>query len=249
MKFSVAVAGLALASAVANAQQVTYSGYVDPHQEDWYWERRNGRGKLLNPYECEAGNQGEWVCGFSQVLASQTGKPSITEYLAMFSDRYVENNGKIYAVKNSQGNGALARTYYRYHMTDGLYEVTVPDPDPYGWYERRYGVGRYVLFKLLIEARDIGQIIAAPAHYDPMQVIGVDQVTNRIYGYYPTASGTWDRKRTAWGDAKDGSMRSFDWEVIGLSTNDRVRIIFKCYILILCGMMYSHLFSVALYYL
>ncbi len=249
MKFGIAVTGLALASAAfANAQEITFSGYVNPHQESWNWERRNGRGKLLNPYGCEAGDQDEWVCGFSQVLASQAGnKPSITEHLAMFSDRYVKNNGKIYAVKNSQGNGALADTQYRWHMKDGLYEVTIPDPND--WYKSMActylgGDGSCVVFKLLMEADNIGQIIAAPARFVSIQVIGVDQVTNRIYGYYPTASG-WDRKRTVWGDAKDGSMRSYDWEVIGLSTNDRIRVCGRIQMLQLH--LYSHLFIFSLF--
>jgi hypothetical protein len=208
-KFSVAVAGLALAS----AQPITYPGYVDPHKEGFDFEYGT---RLL---DCGSGGSSGRMgkCAMSRVLRSQPGMPSTQDYLAMFSDKYVENNGRFYAVKNSQGNGAMT---FSDIMRNGLYEITVPD--------RFVGSrscntsGRCFEFHLLMEADNIGQIIAAPARFDPIQVIGVDQVTNRIYGYYPTASGGWDRKRTVWGNAKDGSMRSSDKAVIGLSTNDRM---------------------------
>jgi len=107
-------------------------------------------------------------------------------------------------------------------MKDGLYEFLVPGPNYSTDCSSLTGtMTSCVVFKLLMAADNIGQIIAAPARLDPIQVIGVDQVDNKIYGYYPTDSGDWTRKPTAWGDAKDGSMRSYDWEVIGLSTNDR----------------------------
>mmetsp|Transcript_16812 Transcript_16812/g.26246 ORF Transcript_16812/g.26246 Transcript_16812/m.26246 type:complete len:440 (-) Transcript_16812:115-1434(-) len=218
-KFSVAVAGLALAS----AQPITYSGYVDPHQEGWNWEKGNGHGTLLSRcylrgvYGENGGPYGygsALLCGMSEVLASKHGRPSIRDYLAMFSNKFVESNGNFYAVHNSQGNGAM--TYWK-EMMHGLYEVIIPE----GW-EASICDDRCVVFRLLYKDDNIGQIIAAPARFDPIQVIGVDQVTNRIYGYYPTASGGWDRKRTVWGNAKDGSMRSSDKAVIGLSTNDRM---------------------------
>ncbi len=78
---------------------------------------------------------------------------------------------------------------------------------------------------LLYKADNIGQIVAAPEKYYPIEVIGVDQLDNRIYGYY-LSRGEWKRKRTEWGDAKDGSMSSTDNEVIGLSKNDEVKMIF-----------------------
>lgn len=209
-KFSVAVAGLALAS----AQPITYPGYVDPHKEGFDFEYGT---RLLNDCESGAGDGIHVKCEMSRVLRSQPGMPSIRDYLAMFSDKYVENNGRFYAVKNSQGNGAMTISEF---MRNGLYEIIVPDT--FVGMRSCNTSGRCVEFNLLMEADNIGQIIAAPARFDPIQVIGVDQVDNRIYGYYPTASGGWDRKRTGWGNAKDGSMRSYDWEVIGLSTNDRM---------------------------
>ncbi len=209
---SVAVAGLALAS----AQPITYPGYVDPHKEGFDFEYGN---RLLNDCESMGSNGRDATCEMSRVLRSQPGMPSIRDYLAMFSDKYVENNGRFYAVMNSQGNGAMT---FSDIMRNGLYEVTVPDT--FVGFKSCNTSGKCVEFHLLMEADNIGQIIAAPARFDPIQVIGVDQVDNRIYGYFPTASGVWDRKRTGWGNAKDGSMRSYDWEVIGLSTNDRVRV-------------------------
>jgi len=80
MKFSFADSGLALASAFAiasrplYAQPITYSGYVDPHQEGWNWENGNGRGKLLDPHTCEELSPDKWDCGFSKVLAWMRGK-------------------------------------------------------------------------------------------------------------------------------------------------------------------------------
>ncbi len=236
MKFSFADSGLALASAFIlaprplYAQPITYPGYVDPHQEGSNWENGNGRGKLLDPLACEELSQDEWGCGFSKVLAWMRGKPSTREYLAMFSEKYVENNGKFYAVKNSEGNGALT---FREDMTNGLYEVLVPglvniSSDSFSkWlnvFHQTDTSYSCIVFKLLIAADNIGQIIAAPTKYEPIQVVGVDQDTSRIYGYYPINSSEWARKRTVWGDAKDGSMSSTDDEVIGLTTNDRVRV-------------------------
>ena len=212
-KFSVAVAGLALAS----AQPITYPGYVDPHKEGFDFEYGT---RLLNDCESMTSNGREAKCAMSRVLRSQPGMPSTRDYLAMFSDKYVENNGRFYAVKNSQGNGAMTMTDI---MRNGLYEIIVPDT--FVGMRSCNTSGKCVQFNLLMEADNIGQIIAAPARYDPIQVIGVDQVTNRIYGYYPTDSDSgWDRKRTVWGKAKDGSMRSFDKAVIGLSTKDRVSV-------------------------
>ena len=238
MKFIVAVTGLALGAAFANAQPITYSGYIDPHQEGWNWEDGNIGGTLLSrcflrgvygenngPY----GYGSALLCGMSNVLASKDGMPSIRDYLAMFSEKYVESNGNFYAVHNSQGNGAMT---YKKDMMHGLYEVIIP----YDAWTTSVCNDRCVVFRLLMEADNIGQIIAAPTKYAPIQVIGVDQVTNRIYGYYPTASGGWDRKPTQWGDAKDGSLSCTDNGVIGLSKNDKVMIIFE-----ICSyMLYIH---------
>ncbi len=232
MKFSVAVAGLALAS----AQPITYSGYVQPHPDHgtygwWDPDPDVEKGWLLTPYGCKEGNQDEWVCGFNKVLATLPGteNPSIRDYLTMFSKKYVENkfSGKFFAVKNSRGSGALTVDRLKEMMKDGLYEVLVPGPNYSTECSTLSYAGTCLVFKLLIEADNIGQIIAAPTKYDPIQGIGVDQVSNKIYGYYPTESGDWHRKRTKWGDAKDGSLSCTDNEVIGLSKNDKVRILFE----------------------
>ena len=38
--------------------------------------------------------------------------------------------------------------------------------------------------------------------FDPIQIIGVDQATNKIYGYYQDLDGMWTRKPTMWGISK-----------------------------------------------
>ncbi len=115
-----------------------------------------------------------------KVLAWKRGRPSTQQYLAMFSDKYVENNGKFYAVKNSQGNGAMT---FSEDMTNGLYEVSAlgivhlfSSSDAYNkWlnlYDQFGDCDSCVRFKLLIATDNIGQIIAAPTKYGPFKSSG-----------------------------------------------------------------------------
>ena len=233
MKFR--ITGLALLSSAyvkpSHAQPIIYAGY-DPHQNGYYHDG------VQKPLDCRNYHYyrdydedtktwvSGYICTFSKALASDPASvwPSLPEYLAMFSDRYVENNGKIYAAKNSQGNGAMT---FEKDMPGGLYEVLPETEWPHLMCRHSHAC---IFFKKLLYAENIGQIVAAPPKYAPFEVIGVDQVTKKIYGYYPDINGEWKRKATVWGDAKNGSMRSNDDGVIGLSSNDRVGVISQCYI-------------------
>eukprot|EP00956_Cyclotella_meneghiniana_P034065 scaffold101316_cov56-Cyclotella_meneghiniana.AAC.5 len=124
-----------VASALARplyAQPIIYSGYEDFH---------------LYPHPI-AEVEGNWsrsrqfVCEFTFALAENDfgegpfGYPGIRDFLVMFSDKYVEKNGRYFAVKNSQGNGALRFDRMRPHKFDvlaGLYELLDPNTvDPLG---------------------------------------------------------------------------------------------------------------------
>eukprot|EP00579_Thalassiosira_antarctica_P032235 CAMPEP_0202002852 /NCGR_PEP_ID=MMETSP0905-20130828/8599_1 /ASSEMBLY_ACC=CAM_ASM_000554 /TAXON_ID=420261 /ORGANISM="Thalassiosira antarctica, Strain CCMP982" /LENGTH=243 /DNA_ID=CAMNT_0048559885 /DNA_START=114 /DNA_END=841 /DNA_ORIENTATION=+ len=120
--------------------------------------------------------------------------PTTAQYLAMFSDKFIEHNGKVFTVKNAQGEGGFPNYT---EGENGLYEVSVS-----GWpYEA------CVQYHLIYEDDNIGQIVASSL-FDPIEIIGVDSATNRIYGYHQVSapSGGWERKRTAWGYALDGSL-------------------------------------------
>ena len=198
-----------VASALARplyAQPIIYSGYEDIH---------------LNPLPYKEGNLNnsrQYIGIFTAALESQNFRPSFLDFLVMFSDKYVKKNGRYFAVKNSQGNGALQLV----NVQAGLYEVFEPNTDSYNlpWCVDN----QCAVFQLIYEMENLGQIIAAPEKYEPMQIIGVDQVTNKIYGFTPKNNyAYWERKQTVWGDAKSGSLSSTDGEVIGLSSNNRVR--------------------------
>mmetsp|Transcript_6090 Transcript_6090/g.13173 ORF Transcript_6090/g.13173 Transcript_6090/m.13173 type:complete len:381 (+) Transcript_6090:325-1467(+) len=153
----------------------------------------------------------------------------------MFSDKFVEHQGKIFTVVSDAhptvsthglfmlGEREIKATpIHLKGFTKGLYEVIDrPSLNPHG---------TCVEFELLYANPSIGQIVAT-SQFDPIQIIGVDKVNNRIYGYYPDPAGstlTWKRKHTVWGDAKDGSLvtEPVDYGesavTSGLSTNGRL---------------------------
>ncbi len=126
-----------------------------------------------------------------------------SQYLAMFSDKFVEIDGRVYTVKNADNSGGFP--HYPHHnlfpwdeQPNGLYEV-VDDPSLTG--------RACVYFSCKLKADNIGQIVAS-SMFDPIKIIGVDQATNEIYGYYYASGsgGFWQRKTTIWGDAEDGSL-------------------------------------------
>ena len=205
-----------VASALARplyAQPIIYSGYEDIHLNSSPYKGGNWN----NNWNTSRQYIGIFTA-FTAALESQNFRPSFLDFLVMFSDKYVKKNGRYFAVKNSQGNGALRLL----DVQAGLYEVfEKPNADSVDC----TGVGtQCVVFELIYEMENLGQIIAAPEKYEPMQIIGVDQVTNKIYGFTPKNNyAYWERKQTVWGDAKSGSLSSTDGEVIGLSSNNRVR--------------------------
>ena len=207
-----------VASALARplyAQPIIYSGYEDFH---------------LYPHPIAVLGGNSFVGEFTFALADGNfglgpfNFAGIRDFLVMFSDKYVEKNGRYFAVKNSQGNGALRfdrMPPYKFDVLAGLYELLDPNSNDPSFCNYS---SRCVVFKLVAQVENIGQIIAAPEKYEPMQIIGVDQVTNKIYGFTPKNNyAYWERKQTVWGDAKSGSLSSTDGEVIGLSSNNRVR--------------------------
>lgn len=131
------------------------------------------------------------------------GEPTTSQYLAMFSDKFVEIDGRVYTVKNAENSGGFP--YYPKH------EILPWDEQPNGLYEVIDDLsltGRAcVRFSLRFESGDdnIGQIVAS-SQFDPIKIIGVDQGTNRIYGYFYDSATFWTRKRTVWGDATDGTL-------------------------------------------
>lgn len=145
---------------------------------------------------------------YNSVLGSSVPVPQV---LVMFDERFVEHKGKVYA--------AFAKWDDRVNE-GGLYEVLESSRD--GYYLP------CVEYNLLFQSDNIGQIVAS-AHFDPIEIIGVDTSTtrNRIYGYYPE-NGVWKRKMTQWGDVQDGTlsvepqMEGEKAQVIGLSSNMRM---------------------------
>jgi len=107
----------------------------------------------------------------------------------MFDDRFVEHKGKVYTAFDKRDDRV---------NEGGLFEVIESRRD--GYYSA------CVEYNLLFQSDNIGQIVAS-AHFDPIEIIGVDMSTrlNRIYGYYPE-NGVWKRKRTQWGDVWDGTL-------------------------------------------
>jgi len=172
---------------------------------------------------------------YNEVLKAVPGGPTTAQLLVMFSDKFVEHQGKIFTVVSDAhptvsthglfmlGEREIKATpIHLKGFTKGLYEVIDrPSLNPHG---------TCVEFELLYANPSIGQIVAT-SQFDPIQIIGVDKVNNRIYGYYPDPAGstlTWKRKHTVWGDAKDGSLvtEPVDYGesavTSGLSTNGRL---------------------------
>lgn len=138
-----------------------------------YWEFT---ANILAPKYTEDG----YVC--YEDIFTTNGELSTADFLVMFEENFVELNGAIYA--------APPPGYYPSYFTRrGLYLLTD-------------GPGSCVMFGLLYEDPDIGQIVASN-QFDPIEVIGITGTT--IWGYYPHG-GVWNRVKTLWGDAKDGSL-------------------------------------------
>jgi len=96
---------------------------------------------------------------------------------------------------------------------NGLYEVVDTDSR-----------GGCVRFRLIYKHDNIGQIIGNSGRFLPIEIIGVDQNDNRIWGYFQDdTTGEWDRKRTKWGRALDGSLAGqVDGNIIGISMSDQM---------------------------
>lgn len=154
---------------------------------------------------------------YDVVLSGDPGTPTTAQYLAMFTDKFIEHKGRVFAVKNEMKTGGYEHDYM-YEEPNGLYEVVDHAHDP-----------ACLTFHLLFEDDHIGQIVASSQFVPYDLIIGVDQETNRIWGYYEEG-GVWLRKRTLWGYAKDGSLAVEPIEegsgkvsaVSGLSLNDRL---------------------------
>ena len=64
----------------------------------------------------------------------------------------------------------------------------------------------WVSFNWLYLDDNIAQIVGAGPQFAPIQIIGVDQISNKIYGYYHPNFFPCTRKRTEWGYALNGSL-------------------------------------------
>jgi len=145
----------------------------------------------------EGSRGGQSTLCYNEVFAGTSGTRTTAQYLAMFTDKFVEHNGRVFAVKNDGGTGGYEYGYNTWPYDEepnGLYEV---HDDGHG--------SSCITFQLLFENDNIGQIIASSQFDSYELIIGVDQVTNRIWGYYEQG-GVWLRKRTVWGYAIDGSL-------------------------------------------
>lgn len=148
---------------------------------------------LRPEHEGDASPDGRYC--FNTVLRTVEGGPTTAQLLAMFNENVVEHtNGKVYAVKN----GVSTVFPHGDELPDGLYQIAeFGDPNA------------CVGLRLVYERDDIGQIVSSPASFDPIEIIGVDSDTGKIYGYYRGAdTGEWGRKWTGWGTAFDGSLVS-----------------------------------------
>jgi len=141
--------------------------------------RYPGSTEFLQPTHEEDG----YVC-YNEIFATVSGGPSTADFIVMFNENFVYhgNDHGIYA--------APPQGYYPSYFTRrGLYDVTD-------------GPGSCVMFGLLYEDPDIGQIVAS-SQFDPIKIIGITGTI--IYGYY-VHNGVWKREKTKWGDAQDGSL-------------------------------------------
>eukprot|EP00804_Cyclotella_cryptica_P026672 CCRYP_007921-RB/>CCRYP_007921-RB protein AED:0.04 eAED:0.04 QI:493/1/1/1/1/1/3/137/364 len=113
--------------------------------------------------------------------------------LVMFRSNFIEHKGKVYA-SLSASPYSTGNDYFAPERDDlsagGLYEVTDDS-------------GSCVTLQLLYADDTLGQIVAS-SQFHPIEIIGVSGKT--IYGYYPGSGGAWQRKKTVWGDATDGSL-------------------------------------------
>lgn len=175
---------------MASAQPIIYEEYDDKIFADPY----------MPEYFCGDGNfpNDDKVACYTNSLLGLAGTPSTAEYLAMFSDKFIEVDGRVYTVKNADNTGG--------------FPFLSKYPDTFDWnenglYEVRGGGDPCVYYQLLFRDDNIGQIVPAADDFNPIKIIGVDRVTNRIWGYGQFHEHSpWERKRTVWGRAKDGSL-------------------------------------------
>ncbi|KAL7467809.1 hypothetical protein ACHAXS_008045 [Conticribra weissflogii] len=159
------------------------------------------------------------VC-YGDMFDSVDGGPTTAQLLIMFTNGdFIESkNGNVYTVYGGQDSCGFPEDENGSTLPPGIVK---------GLYEVIDMEGSCVLFRLLFEDDFIGQIVpTANAHLAPIEVIGIDKSTNKIYGYYPdqgSAGGLWKRKSTIWGDATDGTMTwGPNGEVGGVSKNGRM---------------------------
>lgn len=152
-----------------------------------------------------------------------TDGPTAAQMLAIFSSNVIEDgNGRVFAVNSdvifedteAGYSGGFPEIAYMKERK-GLYEVIDK------------GDGQCVQYRLLMEVDDIGQIVYAGnwANVRPIEIVAV--VGNgEIWGFYQDSSGNWNKKQTAWGDARAGTLaemtnRDGSNTIIGLSKDGR----------------------------
>jgi len=141
---------------------------------------------------------------FNEVLKTIPGGPTTAQMLAMFSSNVVEGtDGTVFALNNEGNTGGFPHVA-QMNEDKGLYEVI--DIDQQG--------SSCVEYRLLFPDPSIGQIVyAGDTKFYPIEIIGVDEDTKKIWGYYQEAgSGSWKWKRkklsesATWGIAMEGSL-------------------------------------------
>ena len=203
----------------ASAQPInTYTSENDSFN-GWFDVGRTGYGFTVV-------DRGNYEISYDSFLNSVEGGPTTAQMLSMFSERFIEHNGRVFTVKSNDGtfsNGFpywepeclfqdCKYPYYNFHKIENIHgwDINGLKQDiPNGLYEVIYKVGSTVTFRLLFQDEFIGQIVAT-SKFNPIEIIGVDIMTNKIYGYYPNPNSEsglpWGRKDTGWGTASDGSM-------------------------------------------
>lgn len=164
------------------------------------------------PYSVNKSADNEYVVCYSDVLATAPGDtPTTSQYLAMFSDKFVEVNNKVFAVKQRRASSGFPKEINNdVPFSDQLIGQDMIRKAPSGLYQvvENEDIGKScVNFILVYPDNDIGQIVGSGPQFDPIEIIGVDMVNHNIYGYYEKVGFPhYDRKRTKWGHAIDGSL-------------------------------------------
>lgn len=164
-------------------------------------------------------NNNGLACYNNGVLSTVPGGPTTAQMLVMFAD------GQF--IQSDQGNVFMAYTGSDICGFPKAEYSNFPLPLAKGLYQVIDDVESCVEFRLIYETSSIGQIVpVARKNLAPIEVIGVDKQTNKIYGYYPdegSPGGLWQRKSTLWGDAIDGTLAwGPEGEIGGVSTNGKL---------------------------